>query len=294
MQQPNKLRVAVAQIRTSLGDLRANLAKHLDVIEQARTRSVDLLMFPELSLTGYIPSEDTLSCAIRRSDPLVQEIADASGEMFTVFGCIEEGPGAQFHNAAFTVRNGKLIFLHHKLNLPNYGRLEESKYFAAGRYLETFDIVRPWRGSILICADIWNPALVHLAAVHGSTVLLTPISSAEEAVGAEFDNPEGWTRCLSFYAMIYGMPIMVANRVGLEGGLHFWGGSRILGPKGDVLAMSETADEELLDVEFDYRELREARFRLPTVRDSNLDLILRETERLVQTVGVPPSVRRDL
>jgi predicted amidohydrolase len=85
----------------------------------------------------------------------------------------------------------------------------------------------------------------------------------------------------------------VANRVGVEGGLHFWGGSRILGPKGDVLVMSDAADEALLDVELDYRELREARFRLPTVRDSNLDLILRETERLVQTVGVPPSVRRE-
>jgi predicted amidohydrolase len=94
--------------------------------------------------------------------------------------------------------------------------------------------------------------------------------------------------------MIYGMPIVVANRVGLEGGLHFWGGSRILGPKGDILVMSETPEETLLEVELDYKELRDARFRLPTVRDSNLDLIRRETERLAQTVGVPSSVRDPL
>ncbi len=286
-----KLKVAVAQIESVVGDLDANLRKHVDVIDEARRQGVQLLLFPELSLTGYIASKDALGCAIYRTDPLVGEIAKASGDMCTVFGCIEEGPGAQFHNACLAVRDGKLVFLHHKVNLPTYGALEEGKHFAAGRYVETFAVEPPWRASILICADLWNPALVHLAAVHGTTVLMAPISSAVEAVGIEFDNADGWDRCLGFYAMIYGMPVMVANRVGVEGDLHFWGGSRVLDPFGRTVARAGNSGEALVSAELDYHAVRQARYRLPTVRDSNLDLILRETARLVRTVGVPEAVR---
>ncbi len=293
MSEPAKLKVAVAQVESVVGDLAANLRKHLDVIAEARGHGVQLLLFPELSLTGYIAGKDALGCAIRRTDPMVREIAAASGEMCTVFGCIEEGPAAQFHNTCLAVRRGGLAFLHHKVNLPTYGALEEGKHFAAGRYVETFALESTWRAAVLICADLWNPALVHLAAVHGTTVLMAPISSAIEAVGIEFDNADGWDRVLGFYAMIYGMPVMVANRVGAEGDLHFWGGSRILDPFGRIVARAGTKEEALITGVLDYQNVRQARYRLPTLRDSNLDLILRETERLVHTVGVPVSVRDD-
>jgi predicted amidohydrolase len=292
MHEPAKLKVAVAQIESMVGDLPANLRKHLDVIAEARAAGANLLLFPELSLTGYIAGKDALACAILRSDPMVREIAAAAGEMCTVFGCIEEGPAAQFHNTCLAVRNGGLVFLHHKVNLPTYGALEEGKHFAGGRYVETFALTPRWRASILICADLWNPALAHLVAVHGTTVLMAPISSAVEAMGVEFDTAEGWDRVLGFYAMIYGMPVMVANRVGAEGNLHFWGGSRILDPFGRVVAKAGN-EEALVTGELDYQNVRQARYRLPTLRDSNLDLILRETERLAQTVGVPVSVRND-
>lgn len=293
MPEPAKLKVAVAQIESVVGDLEANLRKHLDVIAEARRQGARLVLFPELSLTGYIAGKDALACAITRTDPMVRQIAAASGDMCTVFGCIEEGPAAQFHNACLAVKGGTLVFLHHKVNLPTYGALEEGKHFAAGRYVETFALAPPWRASIMICADLWNPALVHLAAVHGTTVLMAPISSAVEAVGIDFDNADGWERVLAFYAMIYGLPMMVANRVGAEGDLHFWGGSRILDPFGRVVARAGTKEEALITGELDYRNVREARYRLPTLRDSNLDLILRETERLVRIVGVPESIRDD-
>jgi predicted amidohydrolase len=129
--------------------------------------------------------------------------------------------------------------------------------------------------------------------VHGSTLLLCPISSALEAVGAEFDNPSGWHTSIRFYAMVYGMPVLMANRVGHENGLTFWGGSCIFDPFGKPLAMAEDDAEGLLTAELDYDDLRRARYLLPTVRDSNLDLIRREINRLSQIVGVPESVRDD-
>src|SRR6185295_5660926 len=110
------------------------------------------------------------------------------------------------------------------------------KHFAAGRHVDTLALDANWRASVMICADTWNPPLVHLAAMQSATLLLAPISSALEAVGADFDNPQGWDTNLRFYALTYGMPVMMANRVGAEGELTFWGGSRILDPFGHPLA----------------------------------------------------------
>lgn len=287
-----RLKVGVAQIESALCDVDANVRKHLHMIEEARAAGVQLLLFPEESLTGHSAGPDTLRVAMSRDDPRIAELAEASGPMCTVFGCIEEGPAAQFYNTAMAVREGRLVFQHRKISLATYGKLEEGKHFAAGRYIETFELDGPWRVSVLICNDLWNPALVHLAMVHGSTLLLSPISSAVEAVGAEFDNPSGWDLNLRFYAVIYGLPVVMANRVGSEDDLTFWGGSRVLDPFGKVLGKAEGAREQLVVAEVDYDVLRRARYLLPTVRDSNLGLVMREADRLAGIVGVPEAVRR--
>ena len=287
------LRVGVAQMESILGDIEANLEKHLESIAEARGKGVEVLVFPEVSLTGHSAAGDALTLARDRGDRIVSSLADAAGDMCVIFGFIEEGPAAQFHNSAFAVRNGSILFIHRKINLPTYGALEEGKHYASGRYVDTFELAHRWRASLLICADVWNPGLVYLSALHGATVLFVPISSAREAVGAEFDNPGGWDVCIRFYAMIYGLPVVMANRVGREGDLTFWGGSRILDPFGRTLAEAG-AGEEIIVADLDYERVRKARYLLPTVRDSNLSLILRESERLANIVGVPESVRKHL
>lgn len=287
----SRLTVAVAQIESRLGDLPANLEKHLDFVERARQAGAQALLFPEMSLTGHGAGGDTLHLAVTREHALVQRIAELSGPMVTLFGLIEEGPAAQFYNAMLAVNGEGLIFQHRKINLATYGRLEDGKHFAVGRYVETFPLQNAWRAGLLICADLWNPALVHLTAVHGATLLFAPISSAVEAVGAEFDNPGGWDTACRFYAMVYGLPLVMANRVGREGDLSFWGGSRILDPFGRVLAQAGET-EELLLAELDYQALRQARYLLPTVRDSNLGLVARESQRLLDIVGVPEAIRK--
>lgn len=274
------LAVAVAQIVTVLGDVAANRRKHLEVIDAARTAGIDVLVFPEMSLTGHAAGPDTLRLALRREDPLIADIARASGAMGTVFGLIEEGSAAQFYNTAIAVRDGAIVAAHRKINLATYGRLDDGKHFAAGRSVETLDLAPDWRAGIMICADLWNPALVHLAAVQGATLLLAPISSAIEAVGADFDNPGGWDVNLRFYALTYGLPVAMANRVGREGELTFWGGSRILDPFGRTLAKAEGEDEALVQARVEFNDVRRARYLLPTVRDANLPLLQRELERI--------------
>lgn len=291
MQHRTTFKIGVAQTATVVEDLDGGFEKHRKMIEAARREDIEVLLFPELSLSGHGIGPKFLEMALPRDDPRILELARLSGDMITVFGLIEDGVAAQFYNSVIAVQDGQVFYVHRKINLATYGMLEEGKHFAAGRYVETFELGNPWQVSVLICNDLWNPALVNLAALHGATLLLAPISSAIGAVGAEFDNPSGWATCLRFYSMIYGLPLAMANRVGREGKLEFWGGSCILDPFGQVLADADKENEGLISATLDYRDLRRARYLLPTVRDSNLDLVLRESERLYQIIGVPESVR---
>ena len=272
--------VAVAQIESTFGDIAANRRKHLSVVDAARSAGVDVCVFPEMSLTGHAAGADALRLALRRDDRVIKDIAEASGAMCTVFGVIEEAHGAQFYNAAVVVRDGTIAAVHRKVNLATYGRLDDGKYFAAGASIDTFDLTPDWRATAMICADLWNPALVHLVAVQRATLLLAPVSSAIEAVGAEFDNPSAWDVALRFYALTYGFPIAMANRVGHEGDLTFWGGSRIVDPFGRTVA-SAREGESLVQARIDYADVRRARYLLPTLRDADLPLVQREIDRIV-------------
>jgi predicted amidohydrolase len=279
------LRVAAAQIDPTEADIAENLAQHIHYIELARQRDVDVLVFPELSLTGYQVRSRTPDLAITRDDPRLLTLAEAAGDMTVVAGFVEEGWAVQFHNSAVALRRGEVTFVHRKLNIASYGNLEEAKYFANGRYMDVFTHELPWTASILICADAWNPALVYLAALAGATFLIMPIASSRTAVGTEFSNPEGWDTALSFYGMMYGMPVVMANHCGSRDGEDYWGHSRVVDAHGKVLSMAGEK-EELVVADLNYDAIRQARFQLPTVRDSNLDLIHREIERLDNRIGV--------
>ncbi|GMG81757.1 carbon-nitrogen hydrolase [Paralimibaculum aggregatum] len=286
------LKIGAAQFASEIGDVDANIDRHLHWIAEGRAAGLDMLVLPEVSLTGHHGAEHLLDCAMKRTDPRLTRLAAAAGPMATVVGFIEEGPGAQFYNAAAVLQGGRMVHLHRKVNLPTYGLLEEGKHYAQGRFVDTWEIDGDWRGGLLICADAWNPALTHLAFLHGATLLTVPVSSGVEAVGADFDNPAGWALTVRFYAMMYGAPVVMVNRTGREKGLTFWGGSRIVDPFGREIAVAGEG-EEMISAELDYAVVRKARHLLPTVRDSNMSLVLRETGRLVERLGVPDFVRDD-
>ncbi len=286
------LTLAAAQFASAIGDLDANFAEHHSWVERARATGADLLVFPELSLVGHYGAENLLDVTMKSRDPRLLELSRAAGDMILIVGFVEEGPAAQFYNAAGVYKNGRLIYIHRKINLPSYGKLIETKYYAQGRFVDTHAICDDWRLGLLICADLWNPALTHLAFLHGATLLVAPISSGVEAVGGDFDNPAGWAATMHFYAMMYGAPSVMVNRVGVEEDLTFWGGSRILDAFGKPLAVAGEGPE-LIAAEVDYAQVRKARALLPTVRDSNIALVQRETDRLIDRLGVPDIIRDD-
>jgi predicted amidohydrolase len=210
--------------------------------------------------------------------------------MAAAVGHPADGPAAQFSTPAAALRRARLAYLHRKVNLPSYGKLEESKHYAAGRFVDICKLDDTWTAGLLICADLWNPALTHLAFLHGASLLISPVSSGVEAVGIDFDNPGGWALTIRFYAMMYGAPVIMANRTGTERDLTFWGGSRIVDPFGRELAVAGK-EAGLITADLDFGQVRKARHLLPTVRDSNIGLVHRETTRLIEVIGVPDLVR---
>lgn len=280
------MKVGAAQFASESGDVDANVEIHLDWIARGQSEKLDLLVMPEMSLTGHYGTDALLHTAMTCSDPRLIRLAEEAGDMIVVVGFIEEGLAAQFYNTAAMLKDGKVVHLHRKVNLANYGKLEEGKHFATGRFVETYSLDKDWRAGLLICADLWNPALTHLAFLHGATLMVTPVSSGIEAVGPSFNNPSAWALAMRFYAMTYGAPCIMVNRTGVEKDLTFWGGSRIIDPFGAEIAVAGS-DEEMITAELDFDQVRRARYQLPTVRDSNISLVHLETSRLIENLGIP-------
>lgn len=273
---PN-LKVGIAQIAPVAGDMPANIEKHKAFIRQAAKAGIELLVFPELSLTGYEFDENFPDLAISRDHALFAELSNVAPEMRIVLGFVEESESSLFYNSEAKIYRGNVDFVHRKINLPTYGDLNEDKWFSEGRSIESF-IVDHWRAGILTCADLWNPALVNLVALHGAKLLIAPINSADGSV--KFDNQTNWKRTVAFYSFIYAMPVIMANRVGQEGKNKFWGGSCIYGPTGELIAEGKKYEEDLVVGEVIWDSVKRARFDLPTLRDANFSLVLREMRRL--------------
>ena len=272
MHYQDSLRVGAAQINAQLGAIDANIETHLERIMEAQQAGIELLVFPELSLTGYSMGSRVMQLAMPLEDPRLHRLASASGTMQTVFGFVEEASPGEYYNALAICQHGRLIAVHRKLNLPTYGGLEEGKWFTHGSQLTCTDIVPGWSATQLICADLWNPALVHAALLARPTVLCAPINSASGIVSEDFSNENNWSLNLRFYAMTYGTPVIMANRYGPEGNSHFWGGSRILGPSGETLAEADNK-ETLIVADLSRTAIAKARFELPTHRDADTPLV---------------------
>lgn len=284
----SRLKLAAAQIECRPGDVQANLAAHLAAIETAQLRGVDLLVFPELSLTGYLAAPDCATLAMARTEFTLTLVAKMAGAMAVSIGFIERGPDGRVFNAQALLAGGEVRQVHRKLNLPGYGRLREDEVYAAGDALDIVALAGGWRVSTLICADSWNPALPWLAALAGANLLLQPAASSLDAVDGDFDNPRGWEVNLAHTAMSYGLPVVFANHCGRRGEVEFWGGSRILDATGRELARTG-AKPDLLVAEIDLAAGVAAREALPTIRDSAPALVQRLLARHLQHSPDPDS-----
>lgn len=280
-----RLNVGMAQIYPKLGDVRFNLDKHLAYVEQAAEQGVELLVFPELSLTGYQVQDLVSEVAIRASsdDPVYAALLDASRRMDLVVSFVQEDRRNRFYIASAYLSGGETLHIHHKIYLPTYTMFDESRYFAPGEHVRAFD-TRYGRVGMLVCEDFWHMSPAYLLWLDGADLLI--FNSASPSRGLDSGDRLGGSRWVELVNQAYGSMftnyIVHCNRVGYEDGKNFWGGSSIVDPNGEFITHGVYFDEVLLTAQIDLNELHRTRSRLPLLRDERPLLVQRELARILE------------
>jgi predicted amidohydrolase len=291
--------VAVAQISPRLGDVATNLAIYEERARAARGLGADVLVFPELSLTGYFLKDMVSTVALRLDSPEVKRLAALSrmgakgGPRGVVAGIVEETRDFQFYNSALYFENGALVQVHRKVYLPTYGLFDEGRYFARGDRIRSFESAYG-RTAMLICEDMWHPSTVYLAALDHALTVFCPSTSPLRGIsdGEEKDNnARYWEQINAVYAQTFSLFVVHANRVGFEDGVGFWGGSEILDPSGARLAKAKYYEPDLITAEIDLKAVRRQRIASPLLRDEDIDLTINELMRIRgrEAEAMPPA-----
>ncbi len=273
---------AIAQVSPRLGDVDANLALYDERMRAARGLGADLVVFPELSLTGYFLKDMVSTVALRLDAPEVKKLKDLSRSVALIAGFVEETSDYRFYNSAVYFEDGDIRHVHRKVYLPTYGLFDEGRYFGRGDRIRSFES-KFGRSAILICEDMWHPSTVYVAALDHAVTIFCPSVSPLRGIsdGQEQDNnARYWELLNTMYAQTFSMNIVYANRVGFEDGVGFWGGSEILDPGGTRLAKAKYYEEDLIAAEINLRGARRQRVASPLLRDEDIDLTINELLRI--------------
>ena len=241
------LRAALAQINTTVGDLRGNTAKILDYIQRARALGADLVSFPELTITGY-PPEDLLykPHLIKENRTCLDQVAEHSEGIAVVVGVVDRDEEGNLFNAAAVIQDRHLLGIYHKFHLPNYGVFDEKRYFVPGEESPVFDINGVPVG-VNVCEDIWfESGPTNVQADAGARVIVN-------INGSPYHRGKGREReeMLAGRARDNGVYVCYTNLVGGQDELVFDGGSTVFSPSGDVLARGKQFEEDLLRIDID-------------------------------------------
>ena len=269
-------KLAIRQIAPHFGDVSAN-ARLIGALSDAQH---DLVVTPELSLTGYDLRDRTPEVAMATEDVVRRVNASCA----LLLGYVERGADGISYNAAAAVRNGRLLHNHRKVYLPTYGMFDEGRYFGRGTTVRAFEL-NGWRIGVLICEDFWHPALAYLLACQQVDLLIVMAAAPGRGVweGGEFGpfaSADIWHRMAAVTAQLHGIYVALCNRIGVEGGVTFAGGSVIAAPTGAVLAVAG-AEERTLQATLDRAEIRRARTPYAHIRDEQPRLVLDELTRIL-------------
>jgi predicted amidohydrolase len=283
-----RLNLGLAQINPRLGNVPANLERHLEMIEQAASQGVDLLIFPELSLTGYQVQDLVPEVAIPAtpSDPTFAALLEQSRRMDIMFGFIHQDRRQRFYIASAYLSGGECLHIHHKVYLPTYAMFDEGRYFDQGEHVRAFD-TRFGRFGMAICEDFWHITTPYLLWMDGADVLLFQSASPSRGLdGGDRLSGSRWVELVNqAYGSFFTSYVVHCNRVGFEDGKNFWGGSSIVDPDGELLLHGHYFDEALLTRQIDLNQLHRTRSRLPLLRDEQPQLLLRELTRILNRDG---------
>lgn len=270
----------LAQIKPKLGCIAENLETIEVEIAKAREAGADLIVFPELALTGYFLKDLVPEVALRVDSPEIMRLIELSRGISIAVGFVEETDDYHFFNSALYLEDGAIRHLHRKVYLPTYGLFDEQRYLARGESLRAFD-TKLGRFGMLICEDMWHLSASYILAMDGSTTLLCLSSSPSRGIeGDSLGSASSWQKLVSTTALLLNCRVLYCNRVGFEDGVNFWGGSEYVAPSGESVVRGKLLEEDSVTAMVDEGALRRERIFSPMIRDENLFVTMQELRRI--------------
>ena len=279
-----KFKAAIAQIDCRVGAMEKNLQRHLEYIDRAEKEGAQLVVFPELSLTGYTLRDLAWDMAI---DPVnsnfVHRLLEKSKSISIALGFVESGTNHGIYNSAMFLEDGIIKHIHRKIYPPTYGMFEEGRYFGAGKKVAAFDS-KLGRLGMLVCEDLWHVSLPYLLALDGAEAILCLTASPTRISGEsnQLDNQIVNHEHHRTYARLLNTYLLFSNRVGFEDGVNFWGGSNITSPGGEMLTTAKLLDEDLIVADVDSYEVQRARRFSRHFLDERPELVVDTLQRLLK------------
>ncbi len=289
------LRIALAQIAPRMGALAENLATHHALLGEARGQGADLVVFPELGLTGYQLQDLASEVAMRLDDPRLAELAAATRGLSAIVSFVEESVDHRLFIAAALLEDGELTHVHRKLFLPTYGLFDERRFFAPGDVLRAVPSRLGIGIGIGVCEDFWHLPVPQILALDGAQILVNVSSSPGRDLAATNEvglgTASSWRTLMRTYAQLTTSFVVFCNRVGVDESISFWGGSEVIGPSGHALFSAPFFDEGLFTVDIATADVRRERIALPLLRDERLEWEIRELQRIVaERAGLAPGL----
>ncbi len=256
--------IALGQISSKVGDKSHNIETIMKKVAQARKEKADLIVFPELSLTGYVVRDRAYELA----EPIPSgtsvreiELIAKKEHIHIIFGMIERGPKASvvLHNTAVLIGPEGYMGKYQKMFLPTHSVFEEKRYFRPGYQTPVFQTKLGTLG-MMICYDIYFPEVSRLLCVKGAQILVC--ISASPSVRRGFFETLTAARAIENTTFV-----AFTNLAGIQDGLQFWGGSRMIAPSGSVISQAKYDEDDLITAKVNYSDLTRVQAWVPTLRD---------------------------
>lgn len=271
------MKIAAAQISSVLGNLEKNIQHHLRYCDEAIKNKTDMIVFPELSLTGYSLKDINFTIAVNiAKTKLLDKLKEKSKKISIICGLAEEDENFAIYNSGILISDGEIKFSHRKIYPPTYGLFEEFRYFSRGNECRAHD-TKFGKIGLLVCEDLWHLSLPYTVAMDGAQII-TGIASSPTRLSVntdKFKNYEINSEHHRTYARILSTYFVFSNRVGFEDGINFWGGSEIVDPFGNVLSAAKLFDEDMIYADINFEEVKRARHQARHFLDEDIDLTVK-------------------
>lgn len=275
-----RLRIALAQANFTVGDLEGNRSKILQFVKEAQREGADIVVFPELSVTGYPPEDLLLKPQfVEENLKTIKDIAQQIGDIVAVVGFVDLEK--DIYNAAAVIYQHKIVDVYRKIFLPTYSVFDEDRYFSRGERIPVYEI-RKCQVGINICEDIWYPdGPGHIQALAGAELIINLSSSPFYAGKRSYREKMIAVRGIDDAAFV-----AYVNLVGGQDELVFDGGSFIVNPEGEIIARAKLFEEDLLIADLDIESVLRTRLHQPKIRKEIL-----QAEKVYKVFVAPPKER---